>query len=145
MKTLRVLVAEDNEDHRFLTVRALQRSAGVRVEVDAVADGEEMLDYLYRRGAFGDVDRPHVVFLDLRMPRLDGLEVLARVKSDPDLAAIPVVVLSSSDRPEDVDAAYEGGSNAYVTKPRGVTSFERELAAITSYWIERAELPFARR
>jgi CheY-like chemotaxis protein len=141
MRSVQVLVVDDNADHRYLITRALRDDTGVDVRVDAVADGEEMLDYLHRRGTFADRPRPHVIFLDLRMPRLDGFEALERVKADPAVASIPVVVLTSSDRREDVDRAYATGSNAYLTKPRRLPTLRAELRDLTSYWTTRAELP----
>lgn len=141
MRSLRVLVAEDNEDHRFLTVRALKAAPGADVDVDTVADGEELLDFVYARGAHVDRELPHVIFLDLRMPKRGGLEVLEQLKSDAALSSIPVVVLSSSDSPADIDGAYDRGSNAYVTKPRKFQRVGEDLRAITDYWVTRAELP----
>jgi CheY-like chemotaxis protein len=137
MKKVRVLVAEDNEDHLFLTVRALRNVEGVHVEVEGVSDGEEALDYLYRRGQFEDREPPQLIFLDLRMPRINGLEFLERVKQDPQLSKIPVVVLTSSDRPEDVELTYKLGGNSFVSKPTDAKGLER----VTSYWTARCELP----
>jgi two-component system response regulator len=125
---------DDNEDHRFLTSQALRRgSPGVSVLVDGVADGTQTLDYLYRRGAHADRSRPDLVLLDLSLPGADGLEVLRTVKQDAGLAPIPVVILTSSDRPEDVRAAYAGGANSFVTK-------SRDLAPLVRYWTETVTL-----
>lgn len=139
--TLRVLVAEDNEDHLFLTVRALRSVEGVHVEVEAVRDGSEALDFVERRGRFADRERPHLLLLDLKMPNVDGFEVLERLKADPELRSIPVVVLTSSDRPEDVEAAYRRGSNSYVTKPTGSGGMTEGVRALSEYWMSLVELP----
>jgi CheY-like chemotaxis protein len=136
-KRLRVLVAEDDEDHLFLTVRALLDVQGVHLEIEGVRDGEEALDYVYRRGRFTDRDLPHLIFLDIRMPKVDGLEVLQRIKDDPELTTIPVVMLTGSDRPEDVNAAYDRGSNSYVTKP----TLYQGLHSIAEYWTIQSLLP----
>ena len=133
-RSVRILLAEDNEDHRFLTVRALRDAAGVTLEIDTVADGEEAMQYLQS-------NRPDLIILDLKMPKVDGLEVLERVKSDPDRRAIPTVVLSSSDRPEDVSAAYRLGGNTYVTKPTSATGFRESMAQLRDYWTGLATLP----
>lgn len=134
MREVRVLVVDDNEDHRFLTAHALRRGApGVNVLVDGVADGPQTLDYLYRRGPHADRRRPDLVLLDLSLPGADGLEVLRTVKQDAGLAPIPVVILTSSDRPEDVHAAYAGGANSFVTK-------SRDLAPLVRYWTETVTL-----
>lgn len=138
----RVLLAEDNEDHRFLTMRALRdHGSNSLVEIDAVIDGEEALDYVYRRGRYAGRQRPHLILLDLRMPRLDGFEVLRQLKSDADLHTIPVVVLTSSDRPDDVDTAYELGTNSYVTKPVTLAGMRERLTSLTDHWMIQASLP----
>lgn len=131
-----MLVAEDNEDHRYLTVRALRDSSGVVLEIDTVSDGAEAMEYLAKAER-----QPDLIILDLKMPKLDGLEVLARVKSDPATRRIPTVVLSSSDRPEDVAATYERGGNTYVTKPTSASGFRESLALLRDYWTELAILP----
>lgn len=141
MRHVRVLVAEDNEDHRFLTMRALREVEGVQIDVDGVRNGEEALAYVQRQGAYAGKDLPHVIFLDLRMPKMNGLEVLERLKGDPQLACIPVVVLSSSDRVEDIDAAYRLGSNSYVTKPGLGSDLRAGLRKVADYWAVRSVLP----
>ena len=140
-RTVRVLVADDNEDHRFLIERALRGIEEVDLQVSSVADGEEALEYLERRGRYAAQPRPPVVLLDLRMPRLGGLEVLSRVKSDPDLHRIPICVLTSSDRREDIDEAYARGSNSYVVKSDDMHDIRQGLASVSQYWGVVASLP----
>lgn len=140
MTTIRVLVAEDDEDHRYLTVRALNEVPDVAIEVHEARDGQETLDYMYGQGAFEGRLLPHLVFLDLRMPKANGLEVLERVKADPELAAIPVVVLTSSAQRQDIERAYELGTNSYVTKTRG-NDLRGNLSQVARYWMLRNELP----
>lgn len=140
-QAVRVLVAEDNEDHLFLTVRALQDVEGVHLEVEAVRDGEQALDFIHRRGRFEGKQLPHLILLDIKMPRVSGLEVLAELKQDPRLRTIPVVVLSSSDRSEDIDATYRLGGNSYVTKPSGVNGLRDGIRELTDYWMSLASLP----
>ena len=141
MRQVRVLVAEDNEDHRFLTMRALQDVKGVDINVEGVGNGEEALAYVQRQGEYAGKELPHVIFLDLRMPKLNGLEVLERLKSDPDLSCIPVVVLTSSDRAEDIDAAYRLGTNSYVTKPGVGADLRSGLRSVADYWTASSMLP----
>lgn len=141
-RSVRVLVAEDNEDHLFLTTRALQQTNhGLRLEVEGVRDGEEALDYVYRRGRFENAERPHLMLLDLKMPKVGGLEVLEQLKADPELRAIPVVVLTSSDRPEDIHETYSLGANSYVTKPVTPNGMREGLREITDYWMHVAAIP----
>lgn len=136
MRLVRVLIAEDNEDHLFLARVALQGVSGVQIEVITAQDGQEALDYLHGRGPHEGRELPHLVLLDLSMPRKDGLSVLEEVKGDPELRKLPVVVLTSSGRPEDIDAAYERGANSYVNKSKG-------LGDLAAYWTQTANLPTA--
>lgn len=140
-KPIRVLVADDNDDHLFLTVRALRDTRGVVLEVDTVSDGEETLDYLYRRGRFTDRPRPNLILLDLKMPKCSGLEVLERLKDDAELRQIPVVVLTSSERREDICETYRRGASSYVTKPSTVAGFRLGLTQLSEYWTKLASLP----
>ena len=140
-KVTRVLVADDNDDHLFFTTRALRDVYGPQVEVDTVSDGEEAIDYLERRGRYRAQPRPHLMLLDLKMPKVDGLQVLDHVKSDPELRVIPVIVLTSSDRTEDINATYSSGGNSYVTKPTNSSGLREGLRNVASYWIGQAQLP----
>lgn len=139
--TARVLLAEDDADHAFFTVRAFQDAHGVGVEMHTVRDGEEALDYLHRRGKYAGVERPHLIVLDLKMPKVNGLEVLEAIKADDELRTIPTVVLSSSDRPEDVQESYERSANSYVTKPASLTGLREGVQEMARYWIDVAKLP----
>jgi CheY-like chemotaxis protein len=141
LKTIRVLVAEDNDDHRFLTMHALKQFTDVTIDVEGVKDGQETLDFIYRRGPFHDRARPHLLILDLKMPRLGGLEVLQQLKSDPATATIPIVVLTSSDTGSDVDAAYEKGTNSYMIKPTTTGGLREHLESLASYWGGHSALP----
>jgi two-component system, chemotaxis family, response regulator Rcp1 len=142
-KTVRVLVAEDDDDHRFLTMRALERFSEVPLEVEGVRDGQETIDFVRGRGAFAGRPKPDLVVLDLKMPRKDGFEVLEDLKGDPETSSIPVVVLSSSDAGGDVDRAYRRGTNAYMRKPTSASGFRAHLECLATYWAGRAELPTA--
>ncbi|MHB8341907.1 MAG: response regulator [Mycobacteriales bacterium] len=137
----RILLAEDNEDHAFFTVRAFQDVHGAAVEIETVRDGEEALDYLHRRGRFSDRSRPHLIVLDLKMPKLSGHEVLSAVKTSPELQSIPIVVFSSSDREEDVTETYRRGGNSYVTKPTSPPGLREGVRGLARYWMEVATLP----
>ena len=141
MRQVRVLVAEDNEDHRFLTMRALREVKGVNIDVDGVRNGEEAIAYVTQQGQYADKPLPHIIFLDLRMPKMNGLEVLQRIKSDPELSSIPVVVLTSSNRAEDIDEAYRLGTNSYVTKPGVADNMRLGLREVADYWTVGSALP----
>ncbi|MDP9102372.1 MAG: response regulator [Actinomycetota bacterium] len=137
----RVLLAEDNPDHAFFTSRAFQDAHGTGVEMRTVTDGAQVMDYLHQRGEFIGAPRPHLIVLDLKMPKKGGLDVLAEMEVDPALRAIPVVVLSSSDRPEDITASYERGANSYVTKPASLSGLREGVSELARYWMDLATLP----
>ena len=137
----RILLAEDDADHAFFTTRAFMEAHGDRVDMRHVADGEELLDYLNRRGGYANAPRPHLIVLDLKMPKKNGLEVLAELRERKDLSTIPVVVLSSSDRSEDINASYERGANSYVTKPSSLSGLRRGVSELAKYWMDVAQLP----
>ena len=134
MTAVRVLVADDNPDHRFLTIRALRDVEGVEMEINQAENGEEALDSVRNQ-------RPHLVLLDLKMPKVDGFEVLREMKTNPDLRSIPTVVLSSSDRPEDVRQTYELGGNSFVTKPTTAAGLRDGLRKLGEYWTGVSKLP----
>ena len=140
-ETIRILIADDNEDHLFLAVRALKGTDGVHLEVEAVRNGQEALDYLHRSGEYRDRLRPHLIVLDLKMPRVDGLEVLRVLKEHPELRTSPVIMLTASERTEDIDSSYRLGANSYVTKPTAVGAFRDGLLEVRRYWTELASLP----
>jgi CheY-like chemotaxis protein len=140
-RTVRVLVAEDNEDHRFLITRALRGFDGMEIDVEAVRDGAEALDFVYQRGVYADRPRPHLILLDLRMPKVPGIEVLDVLKNDPELRSIPIAVLTSSDRQQDIDDSYRAGTNTYVQKRPMFGDLREKLEALTRFWTQTAILP----
>lgn len=142
MTTLRILIAEDNEDHWYLLARALRRVADVDVHIDETRDGRETLDYLHQRGPDAPEALPHLVFLDLQMPNVDGFGVLADMHDTPHLAGIPVVVLTSSSQLEDISTTYMLGGNSYVTKAHQ-TELRGHLQHVAEYWSIHAEVPHA--
>lgn len=145
-KLTRILLAEDNENDVELTLSALAECR-LQNEVEVVHDGAEALDYLYRRGKFAGRlgAQPGVVLLDLKMPRVDGLEVLRQVKSDPDLRQIPVVMLTSSREERDLYTSYDLGVNAFVVKPVDFTQFVEAIRTMGVFWAIVNELPPAGR
>jgi CheY-like chemotaxis protein len=133
----RILLVEDNDADAFLIQEAL-REAGVSQPVDVVADGEEALAHLH--GGTGRA-KPGLMLLDLNLPRMDGREVLLRVKRDPGLRDIPVIILTTSSAPADVKLAYDRGANAYVRKPLGMDRLIEAASAIRDFWLRTATLP----
>jgi CheY-like chemotaxis protein len=109
--------------------------------VHVVGDGIEALAYLRQQGKYSAATRPHLVMLDLNMPRMDGREVLEAIKKDPDLRRIPVVVLTSSEAESDIARAYELHANCYVTKPVDIDHFLQVVKSIEEFWVEIVKLP----
>jgi len=136
----RILLVEDNVHDAELTLKAL---APIANEVLHVWDGAEALDYLHCRGKFSGRPRgnPAVVLLDLKMPRVDGLEVLRRLKGDPDLKKVPVVVMTSSREDRDLNACYDLNTNAYVVKPVNFSEFVDAVRQVGAFWAVLNELP----
>jgi len=137
---VQILLVEDNPGDVRLTREAL-KEAKFRNKVQVVGDGVEALAYLRREGQYSGAMRPHLIMLDLNLPRMDGREVLAAIKKDADLRRIPVVVLSSSEAENDIARAYELHANAYVTKPVDIDHFLQVVKAIEEFWVEIVKLP----
>ncbi len=137
-----ILLVEDSPNDAEMTMRALKQHK-LSNEVVAARDGVEALDYLHRRGKFQDrpVGHPIVVFLDLKMPRVDGLEVLRQMKNDKFLKVIPVVMLTSSREEADLVESYKLGVNAYVVKPVGFQQFVEAIGHLGMFWAVLNESP----
>ena len=138
----RVLQVEDNEADVRLTREAL-REAGEDLRLSVVGDGEQALAFLRREAGFEDAPRPQLVLLDLNLPRLSGQDVLETIRADPRLDKLPVVVLSTSNSPADIDFAYEHRANAYVRKPNGFDALTVVARSIRDFWTRTASLPSA--
>ena len=132
-RRVRVLLVEDSRTQAAL-IAAILESYEVLDLIRVLEDGEQALAYLRREGAHADAERPDLVLLDLHLPKKDGIEVLREVKADPDLRQIPVVMLTSSDRQDDVASCYAAGASSYITKPVDVEGMERVLKLVSDYW-----------
>jgi CheY-like chemotaxis protein len=136
MRTLkRILLVEDDHKDIELTLAALAEHK-LANEVAVARDGVEALDYLYRRGSFAQrpVGHPVVIMLDLKMPRMDGVQVLQQIKTDEQLGLIPVVILTSSRESQDLEACYRSGANAYVVKPVRFSEFVDAIKQTGMFW-----------
>lgn len=139
-----ILLVEDNPDHAELVMRSFKNHRMANM-LYHVTDGEEALDYLFRRGAYADPEKspgPHVILLDLRLPRMDGLEVLREIKSSDKLAKIPVVILSTSGTEQDTAKAYEYSANSYVLKPLDFQAFAQLMDELGFYWLAWNHFPW---
>jgi CheY-like chemotaxis protein len=131
----KILLVEDDPNDVELILTALDENR-LANEVVVAHDGEEALDYLYHRGTYAsrEVGSPSVVLLNLKLPKVDGLEVLKQIKADPDLKKVPVVMLTSSHEEQDLVRSYDSGVNAYVVKPVGFESFVEAVKEVGLFW-----------
>lgn len=137
MKTGTILFVEDNPDDQELTLRAI-RAENIQNDIVVVEDGAQALDYIFARGEYGERDPddlPEVVLLDLKLPKIDGLEVLRRIRNDERTRLLPVVILTSSREQRDIAEGYDLGANSYVQKPVDFAEFSDAVRKLGLYWL----------
>jgi CheY-like chemotaxis protein len=142
-----ILLVEDDPQDVELTLRAF-RSENVQSRIEVVRDGEEALDYLFSRGLYKNrpADQlPNLILLDLKLPKVGGFQVLQEIKSNPECASIPVIVLTSSGEQRDIAESYKLGANSYIQKPVDIVEFRRAIKSLTDYWLGVNKLPFSPR
>ncbi len=138
-----LLLIEDNPDDEALTIRALKKH-NIANEIVVARDGEEALDFIYTRGRFAERDPdnlPQVILLDLKLPKIDGLEVLRQIRNNPATRRVPVVVLTSSNEEKDIISSYDLGANSYVRKPVDFEQFLEAARQLGLYWLVLNETP----
>lgn len=143
MKPITILLVEDNPDHVLIIRRGLQANK-VTNEIKVAKDGQEAMDYLLKQGEYsqdGGAPRPGLILLDIKLPKLDGFEVLQRIKQNPSLKSIPVVMLTSSDQEVDIAKSYLEGANSYVSKPMQFSEFIKKVRELELYWVLVNKLP----
>ncbi|MFD6280387.1 response regulator [Streptomyces sp. NPDC060209] len=140
VKPIEVLLVEDDPGDELMTREAFEDNK-IQNTLHVVRDGQEALDFLYRQGEYGDAPRPDLVLLDLNLPKYDGRQVLERIKTDPELALIPVVVLTTSSAEEDILRSYKLHANAYVTKPVDLEQFIGAVRQIDDFFVSVVRLP----
>ena len=139
-RSIEILLIEDNPGDVDLAKEALQ-DAKVRNRLHVVDDGAKAVDFLYKRGAYADVPRPDIILLDLNLPKKDGRQVLEEIKTDPRLAEIPVVILTTSQAEEDILRSYQLHANCYITKPVDFKQFMHVVKSIEEFWLTVVKLP----
>jgi len=140
---IEILFVEDSIDDAVLTIRALKKS-GFANHLHHVKDGAEALDFMYGRGEYASRDireNPRLILLDLKMPKISGLEVLEKIKSDPDFKHIPIIILTSSKEDPDIQKSYALGANSYIVKPVESDNFFNVIKDIGLYWMVLSQLP----
>jgi len=141
--TVPILVADDDAHDTLLVKMAVQRAA-LGLQLNSVEDGEEVIDYLFGRAQYADRHArpfPKLLLLDLKMPRLNGFDVLDFVRQQPGLRQLPIVIFSSSDDPKDIQRAYDGGANSYLCKPHSNDDLSALLKALEDYWCKFNHFP----
>lgn len=139
-KPLDILLVEDNLGDVRLTMEAL-KSASIKTNLHTVRDGAAALAFLGREGTYADAPRPHIVLLDLNLPKMSGPQVLEQMKADQSLKSIPVIILTTSENPSDVAVSYELYANCYVSKPLEISVFRDVVRKIDEFWFSIARLP----
>jgi CheY-like chemotaxis protein len=139
-KAISILIADDDVDDCLNTRQAFERNRLANA-IHFVADGAELLDYVFRRGVHVDAQRPGLILLDLNMPKVDGYDALRAIKADAELRLIPVVVFSTSSQEEDIARCYALGASSFITKPVTFDALVRLIGGIGSYWFQLVELP----
>ena len=132
-----ILLVEDEAAHAALTKRAIRKAGNVN-RIDVVGNGEEALDYVFNREKYADKETystPVLILLDIKLPGIDGIEVLKEIKEDPELKNIPVIILTTSESKKDIEKAYLNYANSYLTKPVGFKEFEDKVRQIDFYWL----------
>ncbi|MBU1368035.1 MAG: response regulator [Bacteroidetes bacterium] len=140
LKSIDILLAEDSPGDADLAKEALEESK-LKNRLYTVVDGQEALDFLYKKGKYIDVPRPDLILLDLNMPKVDGREVLKIVKEDENLRSIPIVVLTTSRAEEDILKSYNLHANCYISKPLNLDKFIEVVNSIENFWISIVTLP----
>ncbi|MEM2342328.1 MAG: response regulator [Candidatus Bathyarchaeia archaeon] len=135
-----ILLVEDNMDDALITKRAMNK-VNIMGRVIIINDGEEALKLLKREGEYKDFTLPSLILLDLKMPKVNGFEVLKELRRDERLRVLPVIVFTSSDRSEDIEMAYKLGCNSYIVKPVRFEDFLKVMEEIKRYWLETSEIP----
>lgn len=141
---IEILLVEDNMDDALLTIRALKKK-NLSNNIHHLKDGAEALEYIFGQldaDPNAIIDKPKVILLDLKMPRVNGLEVLERIKSDERTKTIPVVVLTSSNQDPDIEKCYELGANSYIVKPVGFDNFMSTVSELGMYWMLLNQRPY---
>lgn len=137
---LKILLVEDSLADARLIIEVFKEE-NIPVDIEVVRDGEEAMDYLYKRGAFVNVSSPSLILLDLNLPKKDGREVLAEVKENPDLKSIPIIILTTSQSDEDVIKSYKLQASCYVAKPIDLDHFVKVIRSLDDFWFSAVKFP----
>lgn len=139
MKSAHILLVEDNEGDIALTLDAFEESK-VKMDISIARNGQEALDFLFKKGNYKNSKKPDIILLDINIPIFNGHEVLRQIKEDPNLKKIPVIMLTTSSNPKDINLAYDLHSNSYVQKPLDMEEFLDAILKIEEFWLQLSTL-----
>lgn len=139
LKPVHILLVEDNEGDIVLTIDAFEESK-VSTEISVARNGQEALDFLYKRNTYSQVKKPDLILLDINIPIYNGHEVLKQIKTDDHLKKIPVIMLTTSSNQKDIDKAYANHTNSYVKKPLNMDEFLEAILKIEAFWLQLSTL-----
>ena len=134
-----ILLVEDNEGDILLTTEAFEES-NIKSKISVARNGQEALDFLYNTGNFVNAEKPDLILLDINMPIVSGHEVLEKIKNDPNLKTIPVIMLTTSSNQQDIDRAYKNHANSYIIKPIEIEDFLDAILKIEEFWLKLSTL-----
>jgi CheY-like chemotaxis protein len=140
MKNMHILLVEDNEGDIVLTREALHGIENIR-KISIVKDGREALNFLFKTGNYTEVESPDLVLLDINLPKIDGKEVLQKIKQHETLCSLPVIILTTSSSDKDIFDSYSNHANCFITKPVDYSSFMKVVKTMESFWMKTAQLP----
>ncbi|KYP15945.1 response regulator [Flavihumibacter sp. CACIAM 22H1] len=140
MKNMHILLVEDNEGDIVLTREALQEVENIR-KISIAKDGKEALQFLFKTGRFTDAESPDLVLLDINLPKIDGKEVLQKIKQHETLCMLPVIILTTSSSDKDIFDSYTNHANCFITKPVDYFSFMKVIKTMEAFWMKTAQLP----
>jgi len=140
LRPIEILIAEDSQADALFAKEAFEQIE-TKCNIHVVTDGQQALDYLNKESSFSEAASPDIMFLDLNLPKVAGLDVLKHVKSNDNLQSIPVIIISGSDSPKDIQECYKIGANAYVPKQHTFTDMVRFAGAIEEFWFSSAKFP----
>ncbi len=140
MKSIHILLVEDNEGDILLTTEALEEGK-IMNKLSVARDGQEALDFLNKKGEFQTSELPHLILLDVNLPKKNGHEVLKYIKTHQVFRSIPVIMLTTSSSQKDIDASYKNYANCYITKPIELSDFMEAIGKIEEFWINLVKLP----
>ncbi|MDJ0682549.1 MAG: response regulator [Xenococcaceae cyanobacterium MO_167.B52] len=139
-KPMEILLVEDSESDALLISKTFSRTQ-MKFNLTVIKDGVEAVSFLHKEGQYDQTPRPDIIFLDLHLPKKNGLGVLAEIKSEPNLRNIPVIILTSSNSQKDVQECYQNNANCYLTKPTSKEDFCHTVKIIEDFWLNIAKLP----